>query len=93
MKIKARRRFKEDYIQLEKRLKDPVSFRKAINRAITLLQAEKDISKSFTVNRLIKRGEGWFDCYITSEIVMIYAIQGQSIKLTAIGPAKEMYDR
>ena len=93
MKIKARRRFKEDYIQLEKRLKDPRSFRKALNKAITLLQMGKDISKSFTVNRLIKRGEGWYDCYINSDIVMIYKIQGQYVKLTAIGYTIEMYDR
>lgn len=93
MKIKAEIRFKEDYIQLEKRFKDPRPFRKALNKAISLLQMGKDISKSFTVNRLVKRGAGWYDCYITADIVMIYMIQGQSVKLTAIGPAKEMYDR
>ncbi|MDH4201890.1 MAG: type II toxin-antitoxin system YafQ family toxin [Phycisphaerae bacterium] len=93
MKIKARRRFKEDYNRLEATLKNPVSFRKSFNKAVTLLQMGKDISKSFTVNRLINRGEGWYDCYITSDIVMIYMIQGQYVKLTAIGPAKEMYDR
>ncbi|MBN1982466.1 MAG: type II toxin-antitoxin system mRNA interferase toxin, RelE/StbE family [Chitinivibrionales bacterium] len=93
MKIKAEKRFKEDYIRLEKRVKDLVTFRKALNRAITLLQMGKDISNSFTVNRLTKRGEGWYDCYITDDIVMIYMIQGQSVKLTAIGPVEEMYDR
>jgi addiction module RelE/StbE family toxin len=89
VKIKAEKRFKEDYVQLEKRVKDPVSFRKALNKAIKLLQANKDICRSFPVNRLIKRGEGWFDCYITSDIVMIYRVQGRSVKLTALGPTKK----
>ena len=93
MKIKARRQFIEGCERLELTLKDPVSFRKALKRAIALLQQGKNISKSFTVNRLVKRGEGWYDCYITSEIVMIYRIQGQSVKLTAIGPVDEMYDQ
>lgn len=93
MKIKAEKRFKEDYIQLEKRVKDLVAFRKALNRAVSLLQMGKGLSSSFTVNRLTKRGEGWYDCYITADIVMIYMMQGQYVKLTAIGPVEEMYDR
>ena len=93
MRIRWQDQFKEDFKYLEKHLKDPVSFKKALYKAVTLLQRGKDISKTFPVNRLIKRGEGWFDCYITSDIVMIYRIQGRSVKLTAIGPAKEMYER
>jgi addiction module RelE/StbE family toxin len=93
LKIHWKEQFKEDFKSLEANLKDPAAFKKALGKAITLLQMGKDISKSFTVNRLIKRGEGWYDCYITYDIVMIYLIQGQYVILTAIGPAKEMYDR
>lgn len=93
MRIHWKEQFKEDFKYLEATLKDPISFKKALNKAVTLLQTGKDISKSFPVNRLIKRGEGWFDCYITSDIVMIYTIQGRYVKLTAIGSVKEMYNR
>lgn len=92
MIVRWQAQFKDDYALLQKR-KDFVSLKKALNKALTLFQTGKDISKSFPVNRLIKRGEGWFDCYVTSDIVIIYRIQGQSVKLTAIGPAKKMYDR
>jgi addiction module RelE/StbE family toxin len=93
LKIHWKEQFKEDFRFLEATLKDVAAFKKALSKAITLLQMDKDISKSFTVNRLIKRGEGWFDCYITPDIVMIYVVQGQYVKLTAIGPVDEMYDR
>lgn len=93
MRIHWKDQFKEDFKALEARLKDPAAFRKALNKAITLLQTDKDISKSFTVNRLINRGEGWYDCYITYEIVMIYMIQKQYVKLTEIGYVNEMYER
>lgn len=93
MRIRWQDQFKEDYQTLIKSRRNTGAFRKALNKAISLLQANKDPSKAFPTNRLIKRGEGWFDCYITSDIVMIYRIQGQSVKLTAIGPVKAMYDR
>lgn len=92
MRILWKDQFKDGFRSLESSVKDPAAFKKALHKAITLLQAGKDISQSFTVNRLVKRGEGWFDCYITSEVVMIYYVQGQSVKLTEIGFVNDMYE-
>lgn len=93
MRIHWKDQFKEDFKSLEASVKDPAAFKKALSKAISLLQEGKDISKSFTANRLINRGEGWHDCYITPEIIMIYRIQGQYVKLTEIGYVNEMYER
>ncbi len=93
MRIRWQDQFKEDFKSLEKHLKDPIPFKKALNKAVTLLQTGKNLSRSFPVNRLIKRGEGWFYCYLTSDIVMIYKIPGKTVKLIAMGRINEMYDR
>ena len=93
MRIHWHDQFKDGFKSLEANLKDPAAFKKALNKAAALLQTGKDISESFTVNRLINRGEGWCDCYITPEIVMGYRIQGQYVTLTEIGLINEMYER
>lgn len=85
--------FREDLKRLEKRLKNPQPFRKALYRAITELQKGKDLSGLFPVNRITARGAGWYDCYLYDEIVMFYRIQGQRVILTAIGFPNEFLDR
>ena len=90
MKIKARRRFKEDYERTESRLKNPIPFRKALSKAILILQQEKDLSDKYTVNRIPAQGQGWYDCYVFEDIIMIYKIQGQYVKLSRLGIPKEL---
>lgn len=83
--------FADDYKQLEKKLKSPLKVRNAFYKAIHLLQTGKNLSSAYTVNQLKTQGEGWFDCYIYEDIVMIYKIQGQSVKLTRIGFTKDLF--
>lgn len=91
MIIKARRQFKEDYQKLIESRENTAAFRKAFNKAIFLLETDhQDFSKTFTVNRLVKRGEGWFDCYVYDDIIMIYKIEGQYIKLSRLGTPQEL---
>ncbi len=90
MKIKARRRFKEDYARVESRLKKPAAFRKAVFQAVSSLQKGNDLTEKYTVNRLINMGEGWYGCYVFDDIIMIYKIQGQYVKLSRLGTPKEL---
>lgn len=93
MKIYWKEQFKDDFKKLEKREKDPIAFKKAFLKAISTLQAGKDISKLFPVNKIPALGEGWFDCYFYADLVLIYKIQGHTIKLYAIGKAKELLEQ
>ncbi len=90
MKIKARRPFKEDYKRIESRLKNPRPLRKALANAISMLQQGNDLSKKYVVNALLTHGQGWYDCYIYDDIIMIYKIEGQYVKLTRLGTPKEL---
>ena len=90
MKIYWKEQFKEDYQRVESKLKNPIPFRKALSRAISVLQQEKDLSKKYTVNRLPAQGQGWYDCYVFEDIIMIYKIQGQYIKLSRLGTPREL---
>ena len=90
MKIKARRRFKEDYTRIEARFKKPAEFRKAFFRAVSMIRQGKDLQAEYTVNRITDKGTGWYDCYIYADIVMIYKIEGQYIKLSRLGTPKDL---
>ena len=90
MRIRARRRFKEDYKRLEAKLKKPAAFKKNLSKVISLLQKDTDLPPKYIVNRLTAQGEGWYACYFYEDFVMIYKIQGQYIKLSRIGTAKEL---
>ena len=90
MRIKARRRFKEDYERIEASLKNPSPFRKAFFRAVSMLQQEQDLSSKFVVNRIPAEGKEWYDCYVYDDIIMIYKIQGQYVKLSRLGTPKEL---
>jgi mRNA-degrading endonuclease YafQ of YafQ-DinJ toxin-antitoxin module len=85
-------RFKEGFKRTESRIKDSKSFRKALYKAISTLQQGNDLSITFPVNKLAARGEGWFDCYVYEEIVIIYKIWGQYVTLSRIGTCEELYE-
>lgn len=58
-----------------------------------LSSKQKKLSKVFPVNSIPSLGQGWFDCYLTNDIIMIYKIEGQSVQLFALGTAKDLYKR
>ena len=93
MRIHWKEQFKEDYKRLETTLKDPKPFRKALYKAVSVLQRGDDLSKIFPVNRIVPLGEGWYDCYIYSDIAMIYKIREKSVQLYAVGKASDLYKR
>ncbi|MBC8379351.1 MAG: type II toxin-antitoxin system mRNA interferase toxin, RelE/StbE family [Planctomycetes bacterium] len=90
MKIRWKERFKEDYKELEKRLKKPIPFRKALFRAVSILEKGDDLSEKYTVNRIPAQGPGWYDCYVFEDIIMIYKIQGRYVKLSRLGTPKKL---
>lgn len=90
MKIKARRQFLKDYERLQPRLKKPVLFRKAFVGAVSILQKGSDLSAKCTVNRLVNQGPGWYICYVLDDLAMTYKIEGQYVKLSRIGFAKDL---
>ncbi len=90
MKIHWSERFRNDYQTLENRLSNRVSFRKALWKATSILQKSGDLSAKYTVNRMVNQGPGWYVCYILDDIAMTYKIEGQYIKLSRIGFAKDL---
>jgi len=92
LKVHWSDRFRNDYQKLEKRLGNGnrVSFRKALWKATSILQKGNDLSAKYTVNRIVSQGPGWYICYVLDDIVMTYKIEGQYIKLSRIGFAKEL---
>jgi addiction module RelE/StbE family toxin len=71
LKIKARKPFKEDCKRIESRMKDPRPIRKALFRVISMLQQGKNLPEKYVVNPLLARGQGWYDCYVYDDIIMI----------------------
>ncbi len=92
MKIRLKEQFKKDFKRVQCHVKDPQSFVKSFCRAVYLLERGKDLSKEFAFNRLIAKGEGWHDCYVFEDIVMIYKVQGQYVRLSRIGTCEELYE-
>jgi mRNA-degrading endonuclease YafQ of YafQ-DinJ toxin-antitoxin module len=92
LKIHWSDRFTEGFKRTESSIKDPKSFRKALYKAISILQQGKDLSRTFPVNKLAACGEGWFDCYVYEEIVIIFKIRGQYVTLSRIGTCEELYE-
>ncbi len=90
MRIVWKEQFKEKFNRLERRLKDPKPLRKALNKAIFVLQTGKNLSDYFPVNKVTSAGPGWYDCYLYEDIVMVYKIQGQRIVLATIGFSSEI---
>lgn len=90
MRIRARRQFEEDIERIQARLRKPDSFKKAFCKAIRMLEEGKDITGQFNGHRLINEGEGWFCCFIFEDIIMIYKVQGQYVRLSRIGTPKEL---
>ena len=90
MKIHWKDKFKEDYERHEKKLKSSASLRKALFRAISMLQQGKDLSEDYTVNRLLTQGQGWYGVYLFEDVIMIYKIQRQYVSLSRLGTAKEL---
>ena len=91
MKIKLKEQFKEDFRKTRKLIKDKRSFDHFFCRTFFLLQNNQDLSLEFASNKLMARGEGWYDCYIYEDIVMLYKIQGQYVKLSRIGTCENLY--
>ena len=92
MIITWKEQFKDKFNRLENRLKDPKPLRKSLSRAVFALQTGKNLADSFTVNRIIAAGPGWYDCYLYEDIVLVYKIQGQRVLLATIGFSKEIAD-
>lgn len=90
MKIRWKDQFKEDIERIQERLKKPDPFKKAFCQAIRMLEAGKDLTEQFNAHRLVSEGEGWFCCFVFEEIIMIYKIQGQYVKLSRLGTPKEL---
>jgi addiction module RelE/StbE family toxin len=90
VRIVWKEQFKEKFNRLERRLKDPKPLRKALNKAIFVLQTGKNLSDYFPVNKVTSAGPGWYDCYLYEDIVMVYKIQGQRIVLATIGFSSEI---
>ena len=90
MRIRWRDQFKEDIERIQTRLKKPIPFKKAFRKAIRMLEEGKDITGQFHAHRLNNEGEGWYYCYIYEDIVMIYKIQGQYVKLSRIEAAGKL---
>ncbi len=88
MRIHWKDEFKKDYKQLEKRLKQSPQIRKALFQAVSILHQGKDLSKKYAVNSIPAQGSGWYDCYVYDDIVMIYKIEGQYVKLSRLGTPK-----
>jgi addiction module RelE/StbE family toxin len=90
LKIHWKDEFKEDYTRLETQLKRSVPLRKALFRAISMLQQGKELSEHYAVNRIPAQGMGWYDCYVYDNIIMIYKIEGQYVKLSRLGTPEEL---
>lgn len=93
MRVYSKELFEKNFRRLCTRGNDPVSFRKAVRKAVSMLQSNKDLSKAFVVNRLGALGTGFYDCYVYSDVIMIYRITGQSIWLINIGTAEDLLGR
>lgn len=90
MKIKAGRPFKADYERIESRLKNPRPFRKAFAKALSILQQGNSLAEEYVVNPLVAQGQGWYDCYIYENIIMIYKVEGNYVKLSRLGTPKDL---
>lgn len=55
-----------------------------------MLEQGQDLAAPFNAHRLVNEGEGWFCCYIYEDIIMIYKVQGQYIKLSRLGTPGEL---
>lgn len=55
-----------------------------------MLQQGKDLSEKYTINRLLSQGQGWYGVYLFEGVIMIYKIQGQYVRLSRLGTAKEL---
>ena len=80
----------KDYEQIESRLKNPRPFRKSLFKVISTLQQGDNLPEKYVVNPLIARGQGWYDCYVYDDIILIYKIEGQYVKLSRLGTPKEL---
>lgn len=90
MRIQWKDKFKDDYTRLEKTLKKSDSMRKALFKAIRMLQEGEDLSEQFIVNRIPAQGQGWYVCYFYKEYVVIYKLEKQYVKLSRLGAPKEL---
>lgn len=75
---------------LKTRLKKSIPLRKAISMVISMLQQGNDLSAKYVVNRIPAQGEGWYDCYVFDDIILIYKIEGQYVKLSRLVTPKEL---
>jgi len=92
LKIRWHDKFKDDYLRHKKEINSSNSLKKDLLRAISILEQGKDLSKHYTVNRLISQGQGWFCVYLCGDIILIYKIQSQHIVLARLGTAKELLE-
>ena len=42
------------------------------------------------MNQIPSKGRGWYDCYVYDDIVMIYKIEGQYVRLSRLGTPREL---
>jgi mRNA interferase YafQ len=57
---------------------------------ISVLRQGDELSEKYVVNTLLARGTGWYDCYVYDDIIMIYKVEGQYVKLIRLGTPKEL---
>ena len=90
MRIHWKDEFKEDYKRLETRLKKSAPLRNALFNVINRLQLGENLTEKYTVNRIPAEGVGWYVCYFYKDFILIYKVEGQYVKLSRLGTAKEL---
>lgn len=55
-----------------------------------MLRQGQDLPEEYVVNRIPDKGLGWYDCYVYADIIMIFKIEGQYVKLSRLGFPKDL---
>jgi len=82
--------FKKDFKKLENSIKNKKELRIELRKLITALQFNK-IPPGYTTNELLAKGSHWYDCYVYSDVILMYRIDSTSLTLQRIGKIKDFY--
>lgn len=79
LELKTTSQFKKDYKRIKKRGYNL----ELLDEIIDVLLAEKELDEKYKNHQLIGNYQGFFECHIESDWLLIYALNQKSLILTA----------